>query len=235
MDREWITGVFIGLFVCLVLALFAPLAQAGPALLCWPFDIGGARSLPWGGGGWHDARSDYDLNRLAADTLALLAPNAPVLVHMETLRRAAIYAQKDPQAAKELFSQLEARAEGTTSASETDALRLFDLGYFTEAYRQASLVARSSGGLEGKRNGNELVQRALELRGPDPQMEFAAALVASITGSRNAALQHLAKASAGAADGSLLEKNLMTHCHLLQIHAETLAGLRSQLVAAKHD
>ncbi len=235
MGREWITGMFIGLLVCIVLVLWAPVAQAGPVLVCWPFDVGGARSLPWGGSGWHDARPDYDLNRLAGDTVAWLAPDAPVLVHMETLRRAAIYAQKDPQAAKELFSQLEARAEGTKSPSEPDPLRLFDLGYFIESYRQASLAARTSGELAGKRNGNELVQRALALRGPDAQMEFAAALVASVAGLRDAALQHLAKAAASATDGSLLEKNLVTHCHLLQIHAETLAGLRSQLVAAKRE
>lgn len=235
MDREWITALLIGLFVCVVLALCAPLAQAGPPLICWPFDIGGARSLPWGGSQWHDARSDYDSSRLAADTLALLGPDAPVLVRMETLRRAAIYAERNPQAAQALLSQLEDRAEGTKTAGKPNPLTLFDLGYFTESYRQAALTAHSSGQLGGKRNGSEFVERALALRGPDAEMEFAAAMVLSGAGFRDAALQHLEQAAAGAADGSLLEKNLVTHCHLLGIRAQTLAGLRSQLAAAKHE
>lgn len=233
MDREWITRVLIGSFVGIVLTLLAPVAQAGPTLVCWPFDIGGARSLPWGGSGWRDAQSGYDLNRLPADTLALLIPDAPVLVRMETLRRAAIYAQKDPLVAKELFSRLEDRAGAAKSSDKSDPLALFDWGYFTEAYRQAAMMGHSTMELGKKVNGNELVQRALALRGPDAQMEFAAALVASVAGQRDAANQHLAKAAAAAADGSLLAKNLVTHCHLFQMHAETLAGLRAQLVAAK--
>ncbi len=233
MKRKWIRGVSIGLFVCTVVALLAPVAKAGPQLVCWPFDIGGARSLPWGGSGWHDARSDYDLNRLAGDTIALLAPDAQILVRMETLRRAAIYAEKDPRAANELSLRLKARAEAAKSSGEAEALALFDWGYFSEAYRQAAMAGHSSAELGTKVNGYELVQRALGQRGSDPQMEFAAALVASATGQRGAANQHLATAAAGAADGSLLAKNLVTHCHLFQMHADTLAGLRSQLVAAK--
>ncbi len=173
------------------------------------------------------------MNRLASDTIALLAPDAQVLVRMETLRRAAIYAEKDPRAAKELALRLKARAEAAKSSGEADALALFDWGYFAEAYRQAAMAGHSSPEFDTKVNGYELVQRALAQRGSDAQMEFAAALVASATGQRGAANQHLATAAARAADGSLLAKNLVTHCHLFQMHAETLAGLRSQLVAAK--
>src|SRR3989442_7926730 len=106
MKREWITGIVIGLFVSIFLSLFAPLAQAGPQLICWPFDIGAARSLPWGGGGWHEAPANYAVNPLAVDTLSLLTPDAPVLLRMGTLRRAAIYAERDSRAAPELLSQL---------------------------------------------------------------------------------------------------------------------------------
>lgn len=229
MKRKNFAKIAVGLLALIIPALFSPVARAGPQLVCWPFDIGDAKSLPWGGSGWHDAAADYDLHRLAADTLALLAPDAPLLVHMETLRRAAIYAPKNPQAAQELFSRLQDRA----NAAKSDALALFDLGYFAATYRQASMAEHSSTQLGTTLNGYEIVQRALAQRGSDTQMEFAAALVASAAGRNDAANQHLAKAAANAPEGSLLAKNLVTHCRLFNVHANTVAELRSQLVAAK--
>lgn len=232
MDRKWITSVLMGLFVCMVSTLFAPAAHAGPELVCWPFDIGGARSLPWGGSGWHDADPGYDLNRLATDTVVVLSSDASVLVHMETPRRAAMYGAKNPQAARDLFARLEERAEAAKSSGKYDPLALFDEGYFIEASRQASRAEHSSE-LGTKLSGYELIQRALVLRGHDGQMEFGAALVASAVGQNDAANQYVGKAAADATDGSLLAKNLLTHCRLFQVHASTLAELRSQLVAKK--
>jgi hypothetical protein len=55
---------------------------------------------------------------------------------METLRRATIYASRDKAVAASLLQALEARAE----ANRTDANALFDAGFLTEAYRQASRV-----------------------------------------------------------------------------------------------
>ena len=79
----------------LVLAVATP-ALAGPPLLCHPFDIGAAKSLPWDGAqGWSKGSADYPLGRLVTDTEAILQPATPVLVRMETLRRAAIYASRD--------------------------------------------------------------------------------------------------------------------------------------------
>ena len=76
------------------LALAAP-ALAGPPLLCHPFNIGDARSLPWDGTrAFWQGRADYRLENLAADTEALLTPSTPVIVRMETLRRAALYAER---------------------------------------------------------------------------------------------------------------------------------------------
>lgn len=232
MNRMSLKAVCVGLLTLVGTALLTPPAQAGPQLVCWPFDIGGARSLPWGAG-WHDGKPDYDRSQLAADTLALLSPEAPILLRMETLRRAAIYAAKDSQAAKELFSRLEERAGVAKSSSQPDPLALFDEGYFLEAYRQASWVEHSSLQLGANLRGYEMIQRALTLRGGDPQMEFAAALVASAAGQSAAAKQHLARAAEGASDGSLLSKNLVTHCHIFQLRAATLAELRSQLAAAR--
>ena len=56
---------------------------AGPPLLCHPFDIGDARSLPWDGTrAFWQGRADYRLENLAADTEALgLMPSTPVIVN----------------------------------------------------------------------------------------------------------------------------------------------------------
>src|SRR5688572_20275282 len=82
-------------------------ALAGPPLLCHPFDIGSARSLPWNDtAAWWNGRSDYDVRNLVADTQALLTPATPVIVRMETLRRAAIYASRDARVAAQLLKTL---------------------------------------------------------------------------------------------------------------------------------
>ena len=98
-------------------------AIAGPPLLCHPYDIGSAASLPWNGGSsWQGALPDYPLTRLVSDTMSMLSPSTPVLVRMETLRRAAIYAARDPQVAARLFTVLIARAEGAASSGRERAL-----------------------------------------------------------------------------------------------------------------
>src|SRR5512138_1909486 len=115
------------LVVTLVLTCVVPAAMAGPPLLCHPFDIGNARSLPWqsAGTGWNAPRSDYDTKRLVDDTLALLTDSTPVIVRMETLRRAALYGAKDNDAVRQLLGQLKTRADGNGKGS-TNPRSLFD-------------------------------------------------------------------------------------------------------------
>jgi len=62
----------------------------GPPTLCHALDIGDQRSLPWGRGSF-GALPDYDVSKLPADTYDVLLKTDDVYVHMETLRRAAIY------------------------------------------------------------------------------------------------------------------------------------------------
>src|SRR3954466_4046546 len=70
----------------------------GPPLLCQPCDIGTAASLPWSGtASWFDGKADYSLANLVADTEALLTPSTPVIVRMETLRRAVIFSSPHPK------------------------------------------------------------------------------------------------------------------------------------------
>jgi hypothetical protein len=113
-----------------LLATVAPVI-AGPPLLCHPFDIGDARSLPWDGREWSQGRRDYNVANLVADTEAILTPATPVIVRMETLRRAALYASLDSKVAADLLHAVNARAasaDRTASSSPASAMALFDAG-----------------------------------------------------------------------------------------------------------
>src|SRR5262245_14108085 len=109
-------------------------ALAGPPLICFPFDISSARSLPMGHSSWHDIDASYDVSHLVDDTLAILTPVTPVNVRMETIRRATIYASKNPAAAKALLVALQERAQHPQPAAA--ALAVFDFGYLVETYRE---------------------------------------------------------------------------------------------------
>ena len=59
--------------------------------------------LPWAEGNqWHLPQPDYDRATLVADTLELLSVDAPILVRMENMRRAAIYADENPSMAADV-------------------------------------------------------------------------------------------------------------------------------------
>jgi hypothetical protein len=120
------------------LALAAP-ALAGPPFICHAFDLSGHQSLPWGSPtarNWNNPDPTYDIAKLEADVTKLLATPMPVPARMETLRRATIYASRDRAIAGRLLKSLEARAK----ANPNDANALFDAGFLTEAYGQASRV-----------------------------------------------------------------------------------------------
>lgn len=91
MRRKMLRSISLTLTSILCLMVFQQAALAGPPLICHPFDIGNARSLPWSGSEWRAVDKNYNINRLVEDTLGLLTPGTPVLVRMETLRRATVY------------------------------------------------------------------------------------------------------------------------------------------------
>lgn len=204
--------------------LFADVAQAGPPLICHAFDIGQAKSLPWVSHSWNlNGSENYETKNLAKDTLEFLTPDTPVLVRMETLRRATLYARKDPLAAKELLARLHARATAAESAGHPDALAWFDTGYLAETYKQwiGRNLPHMTDGMRMDANpaagadGYAIVKKAIALRraalhGDDPQMEFAAALI-TLTGPRDEHAVHAEKAMAGAKMDALLAQNLATH------------------------
>ena len=120
----------------LIAVLVSHPATAGPPLLCFPFDIGIARSLPMGHGDWRTVDPNYDVSQLVTDTLALLTPSTPVVVRMETLRRATIYAAANRELAKEVMSALKSRTDAKAP------LAAFDLGYLVESYLEAETAFR---------------------------------------------------------------------------------------------
>ena len=177
------------------LFLFASAALAGPPLICHSFDIGNAKSLPWISHDWNlTGGESYDLKNLSDDTLAILDGNTTVLVHMETLRRATLYARKDPHAAKQLLIKLIARVDATNH-SPAAALASFDLGYLTETYKH--WLGKGEGNPAQGLDGYAQVQKALQLRGNDAQMEFVAALI-TLDGPASEHQDHAQKAIAGA-------------------------------------
>lgn len=160
--------------VAAVALLTARPALAGPPLLCVPFDIGAARSLPMGQGGWRAIDATYDVSRLVDDTLALLGPETPVLVRMETLRRATVYTADRPDIATVLLTRLRDRAKMPTP---TAGLAVFDFGYLVETYRQAEPIFKRRIAGIAEIDGYQLVLKARALQA-DASMDYAAKLIA---------------------------------------------------------
>ena len=231
---------------CLALAALASLvilnqaAFAGPPLICHPIEIGKARSLPWGGGAdWRSVKHDYDIHRLIGDTMALLGPETPAIVRMETLRRATVYsiwsardykvgyANKDFSVATDLLARLRARAEDARIKGRARALALFDYGYLVETFRQS--LPEDSALIRGL-DGYASVAKAIELSGGDPEMEFGAALIA-MDPRRGDQTAHLQKAAAGAAEGSLLAQNLIVR---FGDRGKSIAELRNNIGAGRN-
>ena len=182
-------------------AVLCPLAQAGPPLICHPLDIGPAKSLPWtmNPNHWDGSDPSFDLQKLAPETLALLTPDTPVLVRMETLRRAAIYSSRNWNAGSELLAQLMARAMN----NDKDGLAWFDAGYLAETFRQYEFQLKRK--IPAVFDGYSWTQKAMQLSGPNAEMEYASALIRSHTKWPN---DHLQKAKSGAKPGSLLARNI---------------------------
>ena len=189
---------------------FATPAFAGPPLICYPFETAGGKLIAWGSGpGWNTPDRSYDIKKIVADTNAVLTTDAPALTRMENMRRATIYAMRDPVIAHELLKTVMARALATT----TDGRAWFDAGYLIESYKQAvhlredrkpELRAWAAVDETLRVDGYNWVKKSMAMTGPSAEMEFAASLMT--TGS--VASTHRAKALAAAPKGSLVARNI---------------------------
>jgi len=206
-------------------------AWAGPPLICHAFDIGSAKSLPWASHDWNlNGGENYDTKNLPDDTIAILDRSfKATLVHMETLRRATLYARKDPVAAKQLLLKVTARAEASENSAHPDAWAIFDAGYLAETYKQwlGEGARNPANGVDGY----AFLKKALAMSGDDAQMEFAAALIT--LGGPGAAehQEHAAKAIAGAKTDELLARNLKSH---FLSGGQTMAEIISDKTVAKN-
>jgi hypothetical protein len=197
------------LLAAVALLVFARPALAGPPLLCFPFDIGAAKSLPMGTKGWESVDPKYNVTRLVDDTLALLTPQTPIVERMETLRRATVYAAKNPKQAGLLIETLQARA---AHADANAGLAVFDFGYLVETYKQAGWI--SSGAttrLVKDIDGYSLVEKALALTNA-PAMNFAlVAMSVDKTHGVDRLREHVAGARNAAKSDASVRINLASH------------------------
>ena len=198
------------LFAFAVLAAWGIPALAGPPLICHRLEIGDARSLPWGADSavWNQPVENYNVAHLADETLGLLSPDAPVIVRMETIRRAVIYARHFPQAQKELILKLKARTGDAEARG--DGLAMFDYGYVIEAMKEASWTEGPGGQWNAAMNldGYPWVTRALAAGHDNPEMEFAAALIVMGRNDLNSQHEHAEKALAARGGDPLLARNV---------------------------
>jgi hypothetical protein len=196
--------------IAAVLFIASPVL-AGPPLICHPFETGGGKLIAWGtGSGWNTPDRSYDIKKLVADTNAVLTADSPILTRMENLRRATIYAMRDPQVAQALLKSVTARALSTT----TESLAWFDAGYLIESYKQAvSIRDKSNPELRAwaevdetiKVDGYNWVKKAMAMAvSPSAEMEFAASLMTQGA----LANAHRAKALAAAPKHSLIARNI---------------------------
>ena len=190
----------------LAAATLAP-AHAGPPLLCFPYQIGPAKSLPWGSDAFEQSKK-YDSSKVVADSIELLKTERSVLVRMETLRRAAIYIGHDTAKATELLSYLTSLALTNESIGKSSPMNLFDAGFFASTIRQSGVDLAWRPGSDDGADGYLWIHRALELdRDKDPAMQFGAALVA-FEHNPKAFKEHLRRAVAGAEPGSDLAASI---------------------------
>jgi hypothetical protein len=204
-SRAAVTASFIVAALCAAAPAFA-----GPPLLCFPFEIGAERTLPMGTGGWHEIDRAYNVSHLVDDTMRLLTPQTPVIARMETIRRATIYASKNPAAGTSLLTALQTRARvGNADAAHA----VFDFGYLVETYKQATWIfSKPVDGLDAI-DGYNLVLKARALQG-DPAMEFAAAVITEGNSrTKTTHLEHMSNVVRAAASNPSLEANVKQHFH----------------------
>ena len=212
------TTLIRSLVAIAAVGVFASPALAGPPLICHPFETSGGKLIAWGSGpGWNTPDRSYDIKTLVADTNAVLTADAPILTRMENMRRATIYAMRDPAIAQELLKTVMARALATTS----DGTAWFDAGYLIESYKQAAHLRedrrperRAWAAVDEtiRVDGYNWVKKSMARGLQNAEVEFAASLMTKGA----TASAHRAKAIAAAPKHSLLAKNIASSGFLFE-------------------
>ena len=129
---------------------------------------------------------------------------------METLRRAALYTDRDVDRATTLIAALMARALDTEASEANASLAWLDAGYLAQCYDQLGIRTGVRCGAAGGIVGYAWVQRSLELNPDDAELEFAAAMVTSLAGGAEHE-RHVSQVRKLADPGSLVSRNLKVH------------------------
>ena len=124
--------------------------------------------------------------------------------------------------AKELLTRVHARV-ANSDAGTLGALAWFDVGYLAEAYKQ--WMGKGEPNPASGLDGYGWVKKAISLRGSDPEMEFAAALI-TLSSSERDHSDHVEKAMAGAKTDPLLAQNLASNFNRQTI-ADMLTRIRN--------
>lgn len=190
-------------FLASILLAAAP-ALAGPPLLCFPYQIGTAHSLPWGDDAF-DQKKGYDKSKVVEDTLKLLKEEKSTLVNMETLRRAAIYIGRDSAMGEDLLVRLNKNANNDEFKGAAKAAALFQAGYLAATLKQNGCEVSSK--VFKSDDSYAYIKKALAITPDDAAMQLGAALVA-FEHDNAAFKEHLKAAIAGAPAGSDLAKSI---------------------------
>ena len=206
--KRW-SSLLIASTLLLCLMFGSSAAQAGPPLICHPVEIGDAQSLPWGSDPFARSTS-YNIERLIDDTVKILDNQSSVIVHMETLRRAALYVGRDSALATRILARLMARALDAEAVGTPNALSWFDAGYLAQCYEQLGMELGLACGEAQGVTGYAWVRRALALRGDDPELEFGAAMLTALAGIPEHEM-HVTRVKELAKKKSLVARNLRIH------------------------
>lgn len=206
------------------------LVLAGPPLICHSINVPEGQSLPWGKDAFTESGS-YDARQVVHQTLELLKPQTQVLTRMETLRRAALYIDRDKSKADELLGQLMARALDSEASGKPDAMAWFDAGYFAQCLNQTSTPHSFKPGITkgvgaSSVEGYSWVAKAITIAGSSPDLELAAALM-TIDGQAPEHEQHLQAAIKGFGR-TLPEESKRLLAWIAQINGSTLEQLSAK-------
>ncbi|MFG0243010.1 MAG: hypothetical protein ACF8R9_09510 [Phycisphaerales bacterium JB054] len=206
----------------------------GPPAICLVIECEEA-GVKFGDGVLSKTRG-YSADKAVGDGLKTLATSGDVLSHLETIRRMAVYLDRDEARANRVLAQLLARAAGAEADGEDASVRALawlDAGFFAGALSHIGTDVGWKPGYAQGVQGLTWLERAAEAAVESGEkvdvgaVYFAAALVAhpAMRESKRDLYERFMREALGRAErGSLLAKNIEAH---LEHFDESAASLRS--------
>jgi hypothetical protein len=127
---------------------------------------------------------------------------------METLRRATVYASKNPKQARALLDAMEVRA---ARPEQNVGLAVFDFGYLVETYKQAGWMKGSATKIADGIDGYALVEKAYAQSGAQAMTFALVAMGIDKSHGVDRLRQHVAGAREAAKTDASVRVNLASH------------------------